>query len=546
MQNFVVIFFSITVVISLIYFVYKIMLGSDYSKSDEDLQITSKDILAQVSILYKQKKYNIVESLAKKYLESKPSDVEIRTIWAKSLYYSGRKFDAIDQAKIILKQKPKNYDMKVFIANCYLESSNPFKAISELIEVLEADEDNVVAIKLLAKIYLDTNQKNSAIKMYEKLGEFLYSNQEIATNKKLLAQLHRGFKEFDLAIQEYRGILDLYPTDIGVKKNLIEIYKETFDYGLLIEGAEEIITLNTGDENDLWATKMLTDAFLSVKDYDKALECANKLKEHPLSNKMEVTEIIAKIFMANGQIDEGINILTTLIEENAGDVAIKKTLAESYLAKQDYELAANMYKQILDEVGVDEIRDIHYQMSNLYANWGTYLYIQGDNETCFKKFTTAFQYDSQNAQIYYLLGMVNQSIKSFNEAISQYKKAIALDSENSDYYFAIAECYAEIDSFYDEKTALQECIKFNPNNAKAQYRLAILFDSQHDTNMALTLLKKAVELDDTLLDAKYKLALMLEGQGLKEESIDLYQDILLRNPEYADAEKNLKMLKSPN
>ena len=61
MQNFVVIFFSITVVISLIYFVYKIMLGSDYSKSDEDLQITSKDILAQVSILYKQKKYSIVD-----------------------------------------------------------------------------------------------------------------------------------------------------------------------------------------------------------------------------------------------------------------------------------------------------------------------------------------------------------------------------------------------------------------------------------------------------------------------------------------------------
>jgi len=546
MQNFVVIFFSITVIVCLIYFVYKIMLGSDGSDSEEDLQITSQEILAQANILFKQKKYNIVESLAKKYLEKKPSDNEIRTILAKSLYYSDKKSDAINQAKIILKNKPKNYAMKIFIANCYLESASPYKAISELMEVLEVDADNVVAIKLLAKVYFDTNQKKSAMKMYDKLDEFLYSNQEKATNKKLLAQIHREFLEYDLAIQEYKAVLELYPADIDVRKKTIEIYNETSDYALLIEAAEELLTLNSGDENDLWTIEKLTDAFVATQDYDKALEYATVLKEHPLSNKVHATEIIAKIFMATGQMDEGINILTALVDENSTDLHLKTTLAQSYEAKSDYDNAANVYKDILDEVGVTEIKDIHSKMSNLYANWGTYLYTQGDNEACFKKFTTAFQYDSQNSEIYYLLGIVNQSIKNFNEAIIQFKKAIALSDESSDYYFAIAECYEAIDSFYEEKSALLECIKLNPNNAKAQYRLAILFDSQRDSVSTMAFLRKAVELDDNLIEAKYKLALMLEGQGHKDESIELYETILLRNPEHHDAENNLKMLKESN
>lgn len=520
------------------------MLGSEDSNSEDDLQITSTEILTQVNILFKQKKYNIVESLAKKYLEKKPNDEDIRTILAKSLYHSDKIFDAINQAKIILKNKPKNFGIKIFLANCYLESASPYKAISELIEVLEADGDNVIAIKLLAKVYFDTNQKKSAIKMYEKLGEFLYSNQEIASNKKLLAQLHREFHEYDLAIQEYKDILELYPADIEFRKKIIELYKATLDYGLLIEAAEELITLNTGEDNDLWAVEKLTDAFVSIQDYDKALEYANMLKEHPLSNKVKATEIIAKIFMATGQIDEGINILTTLVDENSTNLNIKITLAQSYEARSDYELAVSIFKNILDEVGAEKIKDVHSQMSNLYANWGTYLYSQGDNEACFKKFTTAFQYDSQNSEIYYLLGIVNQSIKNFNEAISQFKKAIALSSKNSHYYFAIAECYAEIDSFYEEKSALNECIKLNPNNANAQYRMAVLFDSQNDSASTMTFLKKAVQLDGNLLEAKYKLALLLEGQGHKDEAIELYESILLRNPERHDAENNLKMLKA--
>ena len=542
MQNFVFIFFSLAVVVALIYFVYKAMLTADNSADNNDLQATSNEILAQAKQLYIQKKYNIVETMTKKYLEHKYSDVEVRTILAKALHDSGRLNEAVEQARIIMKFQPKNYEMKVFMANCYIDSGKMAQAILVLQAILDADENYVVAIKMLAKLYFDTHQRVFAIRMYEKLDDFLYSNNEKALNKKKLAFLRIEFKEYDKAIAEYQGVLELYPADVDVRKELITVYKLTSDYESLFETAEDILSLNSGDENDLWAMKVLIEAYLAVNDCEKALDYANRLKEHPVSDKVQASGYIAKILMESGKVDEGIDILSTLVNENADDVNLKKTLAKSYESKQEFALAEDLYKKILDEVGADEIESIHFDMSNLYANWGEHLFAQGDNEGCFKNFATAVRYYSENAEIYYLLGVVNQSIRNNNEAIAQYKKAIELDAENSRYYFSIAECYAEIENFYDQKRALLDCLRLNPNNAKAQYRLALLFETQHESKSAIEALKKAVALDESFIDAKYRLALLLEVQGLKDESISLYKDILLINPEHDGATNNLKML----
>ena len=517
------------------------MLGSD--NNNNELQITSKDLLEQVSILYKQKKYSIAENLAKKYLEKKPADDEVRTILTKILYASGKMFDAIEHAKIIINHKPRNYNMKIFLANCYLETSKPSKAITELKEVIESDTNNVAAIKELAQAYFQNNQKQSAVKMYKKLEEFIYSNQEKTKNKIIIAQIHTEFNEFDLAIQEYKEILEIYPAEVEIKKKLVELYKRTYDYDLLIDLAMEVLEFHSSDGNDFWALKVLRDTYSQTKDYVKAIEYANLVKIHPLAEKTEAEEKIAKLLMETGQVDESINLLASLVSENPQDIHLKKALAASYIAKGDYEVAINIYKKILDEAGVDKINQIHFEISNVFSNWAYYLFEQQDNTECFKKFTQALQYDSQNPEIFYRLGLVNQSIKNFNEAISQYKNAIDLDSENPNYYYSIAECYEAIDSFYEKKKALIECAKYGPNNAKVHYKLALLYDSQRDTVSALAEIKKAIELDANFVDAKYKLALILEFQGNAEGAIEIYKEILKIDPEREEVINNLKMLK---
>lgn len=544
MNDSVFIFLIIFIIAGLIYFLYKIMLASEKENKNNELQITSNEIIEQLSILHRQKKNNIVESLAKNYLEKKGHDDDVRTILTKTLYDSKKIYDAIEQAKIIIKHQPENFNMRIFLANCYLEIEKPMKAITVFQEVLEADPDNFIAIKELAKVYFDTNQKKSAIKMFKRLEEFLESNQEKAKNKIKIAEIHVEFMEFDLAIEEYEQVLEIYPEDISVKKRLIELYKKVADYDSLIELANEISSAFGNEENGLWAMKILMDTYRIMQNYEKALEFANLIKAHPMSNDIQSDENIAKILFEEGKINECIELLNSLIDEDENNIELKESLAKAYEKNQDFNAAINIYKKILDLANAEDISKIHFEISNLYSNWAMHSFSHNENEDCFKHFTTAIKYCAQNPDIYYRLGNINHLIKNFNEAISQYKKAIELSPQNPDYYYAISECYEEIDSVYEQKKALTESLKYNPGNAKTHYKLGVIYNLQNDNNNAMIHINKAIELDEGFIEAKRKLALILEHLGDKDGAIGIYENILNIEPENQDVLNNLRMLKT--
>lgn len=542
MNDLLVVFFTIFIVTGMIYFMYKVMLGTE-KQNDEELQITSQELLEQLNILHRQKKYNIVDSLAKKYLAKKSSDDEIRAVYAKTLYDMDRIFDAVEHAKIVVKHKPSNFDMKIFLANCYVEIDKPMKAINLLQEIIDVDSENIVAVKELAKLYYDTNQKLSAIKMYKKLEEYLESNIEKAKTKAMVAEMYLSFRDFEPAIKEYEGILEIYPDDIKVRKRLIELYRLTNNDEAFIEKANEL--LNSANQNDvLWALQMLMEIYRVNKDFVKAIEFANLIKAHPLADSIEAEENVARIFYDEGRLDNAIEILDGLIEKDPDNIDLKKFLAKTYEQVKNFEMASFIYKRILDNARAQDIEQVHIEISDLYANWAMHLFLSGDNDECFKHFMIAIKHAPLNPDVYYRLGNVNKLIKNYNEAISQFRRAIEIDDQNPDYYFALAECYEGIDSVYEQKKYLIEYLKLDAENSYVHYKLGMIFDSQGDPTSAIYHIKKAIDLDEKYIEPRYKLALMLEHKGDLETAIEMYEEILRLNPGHAEAINNLKMLKS--
>lgn len=543
MNDFIYVLFFISITTGLIYCLYTIMLGSKTGR-DVELQITSEDLVKQLNILYKQRKYNIVESLAKNYLEKKPKDNSVRSVLTKTLHAENRTFDAIEQAKIIIKNQPYNYDMQIFLANCYLEVDKPMRSIEIFQEILEKDPNNVVAIKELSKIYLKTNQKKSAIGMYKRLEEFLESDYEKAKNKATIAEVYIEFLDYDSAIKEYQQILEIYPDDVNIKKRLIELYKLLSKNEALITCAEELLASHPQDETGLWTMQKLMDAYKVMHNFEKALEFANLIKTHPLSNKSEVDSDIAKILFEEGNIDGSIELLRTLIANEPQNISLRKELAKAYEAKLDFNQAISIYKEIIEIANASEIQLVHFEMSNLYSNWAMYLFSKDENEECFKHFADAIKYYEQNPDIYYRLGNINMTIKNLNEAVSQYKKAIEINPENPEYHFAISESYKEIGSIYEQKSALMECINYDPNNAYAHYQLGNIYNDQNDQNNAINHIKLAIEADQSFVEARHKLALIYEHIGNKDEAVALYESILEIEPENQEASNNLRMLRS--
>src|SRR5574344_179331 len=401
MQDLVFISFTIFVTIGLIYFVYKFMLGLDMPSKDDELQITESDWLEQLNLLYRDRNYYIIEKLAKKYLEKKFANDEVRLILARSLFESGKFYDAIEQARIISRHKPEDFEIKNFIVNCYLNASKPLEAINLLKEIVEQDEANSVAIKELAQVYLDTNQKISARKMYKRLEPLVFSNQEKLKIKSLIAGIHIEFKEFDDAINEYQEILEIYPANIQIKKNLVTLYKLQDDFEREVELANEIFEAHSSEEDDIWALNFLSDVYAENKNYEKALEYAKMVQQNPLADKIAINTKISNILIKLDQVDDSIEILKNLILENPENSDLKKSLSDAYQSKDDFESAIKTYELILDGTSVEKIKKVHSEISNIYSNWAMFLFDKDENEECFKKFNSALEYDASNPELYY-------------------------------------------------------------------------------------------------------------------------------------------------
>ena len=106
--NFNVILISAAFLIAIlaIYFLYAIIMfsGNKNSKGNE-LQLSTKNILDQVQVLFEKDEYALVQLLATKYLDRVPSHQEVRKYLARAYYKDQKYNNSIKQCLIILKKE---------------------------------------------------------------------------------------------------------------------------------------------------------------------------------------------------------------------------------------------------------------------------------------------------------------------------------------------------------------------------------------------------------------------------------------------------------
>ena len=542
MSDALIIIIPVSIAIGLIYVIYILLLGISPKAKKSDLQISTKDIYQQCKILFSQEKYSIVEKLAKKYLEKNPNHFELRGILAKTYKERGNIYEALEQAEIVIQQKKDSLATRLFLAECYKETSQASKAINELKEILKFDENSLPALKELAQIYLDTNQKQSAIKIFQQLLNHTESTLEIVQIHSTLGQLFVDLKDYKSAIEEYKTILEIYPDDNSVKKSLVELYKRTINPLKAIEMCRILLSSVLETKDTLWTLGNLIDLLLSLNRSQEALQYIEEAMSIPNANLTTLNEKKAEVFVTIGKIDDAVEILQDLTKNDEENIELKKALGKTYQAKKEYEKATEIYKDILDKVEVDEIRQIQRDLSNIYANWAMNLYDNGDNAESFKTFTIALHYDNENPRIFYMLGIVNQLILNFNEAISNYKKALEFDETNCAIYMALSECYEAINNVYEQKKVLMNAICYDKHNSKAYFKLAMLNYNQNDFPSAIDCLENALKIEPDYVEAEHKLALLYERQGDSEKAINVYKNILKTEPNNQEVQNNLKML----
>lgn len=540
--NIIIIVVAFVVAVAAIYILYSIILyQGPNGRNGDDLQLSTKNILDQVEVLFDKKEYSLVQLLATKYLDRVPNHIEVRIYLAKA-YYEDKKYNqAIKQCSIILKKKPNDVDTRQVLADCYVKNQFVQKAIKEYEFLFENKKGDKDVVRTLAELYRESDQLFSSISAYEALSDLMELDEDVADVQSILAELNEEAHDYPAAFEAYKTRLGIYPTDVNTNKKLTELYVRIKNYPVAIETLLYMLTFVTDAKTLLWIYETLVQLSVETEDFEKAIEYSEKLLDIQGSDKFKVKNDIATFNIKLKRMPEGISILEDLamMSQNGFDVTLE--LADAYIQTKEYKKALEKYLQLLDKATPREAKTVNLLICELYISWAIDLTEQGKIDESFEQLKNAAQYNTLNSEIYYNNAKNYYALKNYTGCIESLNQALEYDKQNqftAKYLLLQADAHHQIGHFFEEKKALTDLLKFDDKNSEGLYRVGIMYASQHDMKKAEDAFKQALLYNPDLIEAKYNLALLYENNN-KDKAKELYIEILEQDPTFEEAKNAL-------
>ena len=270
-----------------IYLLYAIIMYKG-NKNEADLQLTTKNALEQVEILFNKNEYALAELLASKYLEKVPNHIEVRKYLAKAYFKNKQYNSSIKQCLIILKKCKDDVNTKKLLGECYIKKGAVGKALKEFEEIFKVEHNDPKVLETLAELYTETEQYFSAITVYNMLVTLLTIPDEIARIYTILADLNENVKDYPAAFEAYKNRLEIYPTDIETNKKLAELYVKINNNAKAIETLLFMLTVVIEPKMLMWVYESLISIFVDTEEYEKAIEYSEKLIEVQGADKFKI------------------------------------------------------------------------------------------------------------------------------------------------------------------------------------------------------------------------------------------------------------------
>ena len=546
--NLIIILVAFIVAIGAIYVLYSIILYQGNGKAGEELQLSTKNILEQVKVLFDKNEFALVELLASKYLDRVPSHVDVRIYLAKA-YYENRKYNAaISQCQKILKKKPNSIETHLTLARCYQKRDFLNKAIREYEIVFESNKSDKDIVQTLAELYRDTDQLYMSVNYYTILVDLLSTEQEKADIYSILAQLNIDAHDYPAAFEAYKARLLTYPQDVDTNKKLAELYIKIGNIPVAIETLIYMTDFVTESKMQLWIYETLVDLYEQAENYDLAIEYSEKLLGLQGSDKFKVRNRIALFNLKLNRVGDGILILEDLamMSQNGFEVTIE--LAQAYIQNKEYQKALERYLLLLDKAMQKEAKQVNLLISDLYITWACDEIEMQNNEKAIELLENAEQYNGLNPEIYYNISRIHFNQKNYSGVIEDIKQAIEYDKDgeySTKYLLQLADAHHQLGNFFEEKKALTDLMRVNDKNPEGLLRLGIMYSTQNDMKNAEETLKSAIENDPEMIQAKFHLALLYESNN-KDKAKELYMEILEQDPSFTEAKNALADLSSTN
>lgn len=265
---------------------------------------------------------------------------------------------------------------------------------------------------------------------------------------------------------------------------------------------------------------------------------AEKILEEALKNYKDSSAIYTNLGMLKllkKDVDSAIQLLEKAVELDPRMLEAFQNLGSCYLYKQDIEKSENAYLKALQ---------IDPNNFNTYHNIST-LYIQTDQLNKAKKsLEKLIQLDATNPQVSFMLGMVYLSLKEYYPAVANLLYAIRQDESYDNARAGLAEAYYRLGRYVMALREYEILMEKAPTMVSPYIRASLLLIELGAHDEAIPILQRALSINRANIEVIEILAILHEEKGELEKAEELYQEILLLDPQHRSADEGIKRLES--
>lgn len=453
---------------------------------------------------YEDRKYNQAIKQCSIILKKRPNSIETRQVLADCYVKKQMLQKAIKEYEFLFENKKNDKEVVKTLAELYRESEQLFSAIGAyevLSDLMELDEDIADVQSILAELNEEVHDYPAAFEAYKtRLG--IYPN-DVVTNRKL-AELYIKIKNYPIAKETLLFMLT-FVTDaktlLWIYETLVTLSVETEEYEKAIEYSEKLLDIQGSDkfkvrndiasfniklnkvadgiviledlammsQNGFDVTLELADAYLQLKNYQKALEKYTLLLDKATPREAKtVNLLLCELYIAwaidmseQKKFDESFELLKNAAQYNALNSEIYFNVAKNHFTKKEY-------------------------------------------TECIESINKALEYDKQNqfkAKYLLLLAEAHHQLGNFFEEKKALTDLLNFDDKNPTGLYRVGLMYASQHDIKKAEEAFKQALLYNPDLIEVKYNLALLYEN-NNKDKAKELYIEILEQDPSFEEAK--------------------------------------------
>ena len=257
--------------------------------------------------------------------------------------------------------------------------------------------------------------------------------------------------------------------------------------------------------------------YLRQKEYKKAADVLEKgLKVDP---KMSSTSALLGISLYEmGEYGGARRHLETALRANPKDDNAELFLANDLVKLNEWDSAAS------------HLRQLAQRQPNNQETW--YLLGKVHMKLSEQALAKLNEIDPNSVWMHEVSGEIMESMKNFDGALIEYKKAVEIAPQHAGFHYSLANAYWSLQSWEAATQQFREELAIDPGNCMAQWKLGNIILEQHeDAAVALADVDKALALCPNLVQARVDRARALLKLERNEEAMKDLLTAEQTNPE---------------